>query len=120
VEAIILNKDTGLGFRDPHCFNLAMMSIQILRLLTTLNPYVPDFFVQNTIPMEKILNAKIKSGSSFTWQSIVARLQCFNRVVIWRAGDGIQIEICTNQLIPSSPIGEVMTAGGTNIYSKVQ
>ena len=71
-------------------------------------------------PDGKILNAKVKQGSSFTWQSIVAGLQCFKRGVIWRVGDGSQIDICTDQWILSSPTGKVMTPRGTNIYSKVQ
>jgi hypothetical protein len=39
------------------------------------------------------LKAKLKSGSSYTWQSALAGLECFKQGYIWRVGDGTQIKI---------------------------
>jgi hypothetical protein len=39
-------------------------------------------------PDGKFLKAQLKSGSSYTWQSIFYGIQTFNRGCIWRVGDG--------------------------------
>jgi hypothetical protein len=57
-----------------------------MRLLTCTNVltlrarYYPD---------GKLLKATLKSGSSYSWQS----LECFKQGYIWRVGDGTQINI---------------------------
>jgi hypothetical protein len=42
-----------------------------------------------------ILKVGPKSGSSFTWQSIIARLTTFKRGYIWRVGNEDNINIYT-------------------------
>lgn len=58
------------------------------------------------------MNARMKSGASFTWQSILAGVQTFNRGCIWRVGDGSQIKIWEDCWIPNSQSGKVITARG--------
>jgi hypothetical protein len=65
------------------------------------------------------LNAKLKSGSSFTWQSIMAGLECFKKGYIWRVGDGTQINIWEDCWIPSSHNLKVMTPKGNNVVQHV-
>ena len=67
----------GMEFRDFHCFNLAMLAKQVWRLLC--DPESPCARVLRTkyYPDGKLLQAKLKSGSSFTWQSVLAGLDCF-------------------------------------------
>ena len=85
----MLAKDRGgMGFRDFHCFNPAMLAKQVRRLL-----YYPDSLCARVLrakyfPDGKLLQAKMKSGSSFTWQSVLAGLECFKRGYIWRVDDG--------------------------------
>jgi hypothetical protein len=62
----------------------------------------------------------MKSGASFTWQSILAGIQCFNRGCIWRVGDGSQIDIWGDPWIPNSPDGKVITPKGHIIITNVQ
>ena len=78
----------GMGFRDFHSFNLAMLAKQVRRLL-----YDPDSLCERVLrakyyPDGRLLQAQLKSGSSFTWQSVLAGLECFKRGYIWRVGDG--------------------------------
>jgi hypothetical protein len=35
----------------------------------------------------------MKSGRSYTWQSVLVGLECFKQGYIWRVGDGTQINI---------------------------
>ena len=60
----------GMGFRDPHCFNLAMLAKQIWRLIEAMDSLCARVLRSKYYPDGKILNAKLKSGSSFTWQTI--------------------------------------------------
>jgi hypothetical protein len=54
-------------------------------------------------PDGNLLKAQFKSGSSYTWQSILYGIQTFNRGCIWRVGDGDQINIWEDLWIPTSP-----------------
>jgi hypothetical protein len=70
-------------------------------------------------PNDDILTAGPKTGSSFTWQSIVAGLATFKRGYIWRVGNGEKINIYTDPWIPSSPDRRVITPRGAVVLSKV-
>jgi hypothetical protein len=70
-------------------------------------------------PDGHLLNATLKSGSSFTWQSILVGLDCFKKGCIWRVGDGSQINIWEDNWIPSSHNLKIMTPRGTNILTRV-
>ena len=63
-------------------------------------------------PEGNILKAGPKKGSSFTWKSIVAGIQTFQRGCIWRVGTGSHIDIWQDLWIPSSPTRKVITPRG--------
>jgi hypothetical protein len=67
----------------------------------------------------QLLKSKMKSGASFTWQSILAGIQCFNRACIWRVGDGTQIYIWKDPWIPNSPDGKIIMPRGNIVLTKV-
>jgi hypothetical protein len=72
-------KEGGMGFRDFHSFNLAMLAKQVWRLIDN-----PEFLCARVLrakyyPDGNILKAGPKSGSSFTWQSTLARITTFKR-----------------------------------------
>ena len=66
-----------------------------------------------------MLNAKPKQGSSYTWQSVLAGLECFKQGYIWRVGDGSKINIWEDKWIPNSPNLKVQTMRGRNIITRV-
>ena len=78
----------GMGFRDLQCFNLAMLAKQVWRLLCEPESLCARVLRAKYFPDGRLLHACMKSGSSFTWQSILAGLECFKRGYIWRVGDG--------------------------------
>jgi len=67
----------GMGFRDIQSFNLAMLAKQVWRLLREPDSLCAKVLRARYYPDGKLLNAKMKSGSSYTWQSILAGLDCF-------------------------------------------
>lgn len=67
--------------------------------------------IENQIfPDGKLLNAKMKSGASFTWQRILARVKTFNSVCIWHVGEGTLINIWDDAWVSTSPNGKLITS----------
>jgi hypothetical protein len=70
-------------------------------------------------PNGDILMAGPKSGSSFTWQSIVAGIQTFKRGCIWRIGSGENIKIWSDPWVPASPNRKIISPRGDCILTRV-
>ena len=68
-----------MGFRDLESFNRALLAKQVWRLLLEPESLCARVLRARYYPDGKLLNAKLKSGSSYTWQSILAGLECFKR-----------------------------------------
>uniref|UniRef100_A0A453SQJ4 Reverse transcriptase domain-containing protein n=1 Tax=Aegilops tauschii subsp. strangulata TaxID=200361 RepID=A0A453SQJ4_AEGTS len=83
----------GMGFRDLHSFNLAMLAKQCRRLLQNPDSLCVCVLSAKYYPNGDILSAGPKKGSSYTWQSIVSGMQTFKRGCIWRVGMGSKIDI---------------------------
>jgi hypothetical protein len=64
----------GMGFRDFHSFNLAMLAKQMWRLIIDQKSFCATILRAKYYPHGNILKAGPKAGSSFTWQSIVVGL----------------------------------------------
>jgi hypothetical protein len=109
-----------MGFRDLESFNLALLAKQIWRLLLEPDSLCARVLRARYYPDVKLLNAKLKSGSSFTWQSILAGLKCFKQGYIWRVGDGSQINIWEDHWTPSSHNLRIMTPRGNNLITTVE
>jgi hypothetical protein len=115
----IPKKSGGMGFRDLQSFNLSMLAKQVWRLLSEPDSLWARVLRVKYYPNGRLLNANPKSGSSFTWQSILAWLDCFKKGCIWRVGDGSKIDIWKDNWIPSSHNLKIMTPRGTNIITRV-
>lgn len=109
-----------MGFRDLESFNLALLAKQVWRLLFEPDSLCAKVLRAKYYPDGKLLDAKPKSGISFTWQSILSGLECFKRGYIWRVGDGSQINIWNDCWIPASHNLKVMTPRGHNLVTTVE
>jgi hypothetical protein len=79
----MLKGKEGLRFRDLQPFNLAMLAKQVWRLLHEPESLYARVLRARYYPDGKLLNARMKAGSSYTWQSVLAGLQCFKLGYIW-------------------------------------
>jgi hypothetical protein len=109
----------GMGFRDFHSFNLAMLSKQIWRLICDPDSLCAKVLRAKYYPHGNILKAGPKGGSSFTWQSIVAGLATFKMGYIWRIGTGENVDIFLDPWIPSGSDRRIITPGGHITQRKV-
>lgn len=108
----IPKRDGGMGFRDLHAFNLAMLAKQSSRLISNPDSLCARVLRAKYYPDGNLLKAGPKKGSSFTWQSIVAGLQTFKRGHIWRVGSRSSINIWEDHWIPCSPSRKVISLIG--------
>jgi hypothetical protein len=109
----------GMGFRDFNSFNLAMLAKQGWRLINDPNSLCARVLRTKYYPHGDILKAGPKSGSSFTWQSILAGIPILKRGLIWRVGNGESINIWLDPCIPSSANGLILSQRGNTVYTKV-
>jgi hypothetical protein len=112
-------KEGGMGFRDFHSFNLAMLAKQVWRLIDNPDSLCARVLRAKYFPDGDILKVGPKAGSSFTWQSILAGITTFKRGYIWRVGNGENIRIWSDPWIPSSPDRKIISPRGGAVYSKV-
>ena len=101
-----------MGFRDLYSFNLAMLSKQVWQLITNPDSLCARVLKAKYFPNESLLQATLKSGASFTWQSIMKGLETFKLGYIWRVGTGENINIWSDPWIPSSPDRRVLSNRG--------
>ena len=109
----------GMEFRDLQSFNSAMLAKQVWRLLSEPDSLCARVLRARYYPDGKLLKAKMKSGCSYTWQSILTGLECFKQGYIWRVGDGTQINIWEDNWIPGSHNVKILTPRGNNIITTV-
>jgi hypothetical protein len=61
----------GLGFRDIHAFNIAMLSKQVWRLIQNPDSLCARLLRAKYYPDGNIFEAKPTDGISYTWRSLL-------------------------------------------------
>jgi hypothetical protein len=89
-----------------------MLAKQVWRLINTPDSLCARVLRSKYYPDGDILKAGLKSGSSFTWQSILAGMATFKRGYIWRVGNGEKINIYNDPWILSSPDRKIISPRG--------
>ena len=90
----------GMGFKELHKFNDAMLAKQAWRLLENKNSLFHRFFKEIFFPNENIFTAKEGSGS-FAWKSILIGREVIKKGAIWRVGNGENILIYHDRWLPT-------------------
>jgi hypothetical protein len=100
----------GLGFRDMHLFNLALLAKQGWRL--HINPTSPlsQCLKAKYYPHNDVLQSQIGNRPSFTWRSIHQAIWALNKGSCWKIGTGNNINIWRDNWIPQQNGYKVLTA----------
>jgi hypothetical protein len=111
-------EEGGLGYRDLHLFNLAMLARQGWRILQNPDSLCAQLLNAKYGTNDSLLQAKEGPGISYSWRSIVRGLQALQKGLIWRVGDGSQIKIWEDPWIangisrrPFTPKGQILSSG---------
>lgn len=93
-------KEGGLGFRDLHVFNRAMLARQAWRLANAPNSLSARVLSAKYYPSGQIIRAVPKDGMSYSWRSILKGVELLREGVIWRIGNGEKVNIWNHPWIP--------------------
>jgi hypothetical protein len=83
----------GMGFRDLHCFNLALLAKQGWRLATQPTSLFSRVFRSKYFPRCSFWQAKLGSSPSFIWRSILAARDLLRKGIRWSVGNGQSVKI---------------------------
>lgn len=86
-------KQGGLGFRDIHGFNIAMLAKQGWRLIQNPDSLCARILKAKYFRDGDLLSAKPKDGISYTWWSILRGIDLLKKGIIWRVGNGENIRV---------------------------
>lgn len=92
----------GIGFRDMHLFNIALLAKQGWRLIQNPNSLRARVLKSKYYPNGNLLDTVFASDASPVWKGIEAGLELLKKGIIWRAEDGRSIQIQRDQWIPRS------------------
>jgi hypothetical protein len=83
-RCVFRKKEEEFVFHDLHAFNAALLAKQCWRLMDEPNSLCARLLCAKYYPDGNLLNAKLKSGSYFTCQSVIYGIQTFNHGCISR------------------------------------
>jgi hypothetical protein len=93
----------GMGFRDLHLFNLAMLGKQGWRLITRPDSLCARMLKGKYFHDGNFLTARKKRGSSHIWQAILKGREVLQTGLIKRIGNGMSTNIWSDKWIPNTP-----------------
>uniref|UniRef100_A0A2N9IN55 Reverse transcriptase domain-containing protein n=1 Tax=Fagus sylvatica TaxID=28930 RepID=A0A2N9IN55_FAGSY len=99
----------GMGFRDLHIFNMALLARQGWRLLQYPNSIVSRVLKAKYYPGISFLEATVKSNASFIWRSICEAKKVLLAGMRWRVGTGSSIKIWSDPWLQGSSCAKVLS-----------
>lgn len=119
-EKMKLSKEEGgLGFRDLHSFNMAMLARQGWRLLQAPDSFCARVLRAKYYPSGDVLSAEPVVGMSYVWRSILKGLEVLKEGIIWRIGDGATVKIWEDPWIPRGVTRRPVSHQGANLLTRV-
>jgi hypothetical protein len=112
-------EEGGLGFRDIHAFNLAMLAKQSWRLWQNPDSLCARVLKAKYYATTMVLETKPKHGMSYSWRSILHGLDIMKKSMIWRLGDGRNLKIWTDPWLPRDQSRRPITPRGANLFTYV-
>ena len=103
----------GIGFRELHSFNLAMLAKQGWRLMKNTHSLFYRVYKSKYFPNISFLHAPSPNSGSFAWKSIVVARSVLDSGLRWRVGTGNKIRIWQDQWLPTPPSFKVVTPCST-------
>ncbi|KAL8158305.1 hypothetical protein AgCh_002851 [Apium graveolens] len=105
----VVKEGGGLGMKDLHNFNLAMLAKQGWRLVNNDNSLVSRLMQDRYYPKGDFLNATVGPNPSFMWRSIMAAQDLVRQGCRKRIGDGMSTRVWRVPWLPDSRDGCLIT-----------
>ncbi|GKV50825.1 hypothetical protein SLEP1_g57512 [Rubroshorea leprosula] len=95
--------DGGMGFKDLHCFNIAMLARQAWRILQNPNALWVRVLKSLYFPNSSFFDARKGSHPSWAWSSILHGRNLVQLGARWNVGNGQDILIYHDKWVPTLP-----------------
>ena len=92
----------GMGFRDPHLFNLAFLGKHGWRFLTNPNSLCARVLKGRYFPDTDFMHGAVPKSASATWKAIIAGREALRCGLISCVGDGSTLDVWTDKWIPDT------------------
>jgi hypothetical protein len=109
----------GLGFRDMHLFNIAMLAKQGWRLHVNPNSLLSLCLKAKYYPNHDVMQAQAGYNPSYTWRSIHQALKTLKKGSCWNIGKGDKVHIWRDNWIPQQNGYKILTPKGNQTISLV-
>ncbi|XP_010463143.1 PREDICTED: uncharacterized protein LOC104743796 [Camelina sativa] len=93
----------GLGFKDLHQFNVALLAKQAWRMLKEPQSLLSRVLQAKYFSKSKLMEANLGHRPSHAWRSIHQGIQLIKKGLKWRIGDGNTVRIWSDQWIDNPP-----------------
>ena len=93
----------GVGFRDIHAFNLAMLAKQAWRLIHGTHSLFYRVYKERYFPTCSFMEAELGNNPSYVWHSLLNAKEFIWVSSIWKIGDGCSVSIQTHKWLPYPP-----------------
>ena len=93
----------GMGFRDIHAFNLAMLAKQEWRLIQGSHSLFFRVYKARYFPTCSFMEAGLGSNPSFVWRSLLEARELIRAAIVWKVGDGRSIKLDDHRWLPHPP-----------------
>lgn len=102
-EKLCLPKERGgLGFRDLHAFNLALLAKQAWRITEKPDSLITQLFKARYFPQTSFWDATESQFASFSWRNILVSRELLLKGMRWRVGSGLEISAWSDPWLPTS------------------
>ena len=93
----------GIGFRDIHAFNLAMLVKQAWRLIQGGHTLFFKVYKTRYFPTCSFMEAGLGSNPSYVWRSLLEARELIREATVWKVGDGRSIKLEDHKWLPHPP-----------------
>ncbi|XP_074274046.1 uncharacterized protein LOC141597480 [Silene latifolia] len=99
----------GMGFRDFHMFNIALIGKQVWRLLTVPDCLFTKLMRAKYFPNGDVMSASIGNSPSYTWRGMVEAREALMTGWRKRIGDGLSTRVWLDAWLPGTQTGRIIT-----------
>ncbi|KAH9752558.1 putative reverse transcriptase/RNA-dependent DNA polymerase [Citrus sinensis] len=107
----------GIGFKNLHAFNVAMLGKQVWKLLTNPESLLGQIFKARYFPRTSIVEAVLGHNPSFVWRSLLAAKHIIVRSSRIQVGSGQNTLIGSDPWLPDADNGFISTSLNESIVS---
>lgn len=107
----------GLGFRDMAVFNEALLGRQEWRLVTCPDALFGRIMRNKYFPNQIFLNSALGFSCSYSWKSIWGSNSLVKEGLMWRVGDGTNINIWENNWVTDDQGKGILTRKSNEVDS---